>query len=141
MEAVKKPRSEAQKMVPEKARAVKAVLTDARRADKLKEKEMRLYEKALDTVNTFNRLMLPAKDEEAPAVKAPKAPKAAKVVEPESDSEDEVAIPLPLPLKKKKKPAPVVEVESDEEVPPAPPPAKRIAKPVIDYGNKRFIFS
>ena len=137
MEAVKKPRSEAQKMVPEKARAVKAVLTDARRADKLKEKEMKLYEKALDTVNTFNRLMLPVN--EAPA--AVKAPKVVKIVEPESDSEDEVAIPLPLPLKKKKKPAPVVEVESDEEVPPAPPPAKRIAKPVIDYGNKRFIFS
>ena len=138
MEAPKKPRSEAQKAVPEKARAVKAVLTDARRAEKLKEKEMKLYEKALDTVNTFNRLMLPAKTEE---VKPPKAPKAPKVVEPESDSEDEVAIPLPLPLKKKKKPAPVVEPESDDEPAPVPQPIKRAAKPIIDYGNKRFIFS
>ena len=136
MEAPKKPRTEAQKAVPAKARAAKAENTDARKAEKQKQKEMKLYEKALDVVNNFNKLMLPAKEEEAPA--AVKAPKAPKVVEPDSDSED---IPLPLPVKKKKKPAPVVEVESDDEPAPVPPPAKRVSKPVIDYGSKRFIFS
>ena len=129
MEAVKKPRSEAQKMVPEKARAVKAVLTDARRADKLKEKEMKLYEKALDTVNTFNRLMLPAKTEE---VKPPK------VIEPDSEDEEPVAV---VTKKKKKKVVPPPESESDEEPVQVPQPVKRAAKPIIDYGAKRFIFS
>ena len=129
MEAPKKPRSEAQKAVPEKARAVKAVLTDARRAEKLKEKEMKLYEKALDTVNTFNRLMLPVKTEE---VKPPK------VIEPDSEDEEPVAV---VTKKKKKKVAPPPESESDEEPAPLPQPVKRVAKPTIDYGAKRFIFS
>ena len=130
MEAAKKPRSEAQKAVPEKARAVKAVLTDARRAEKLKEKEMKLYSKALDTVNNFNKLMLPAN--EAPAVKPPK------VIEPESEDEEPVAV---VTKKKKRKVAPPPESESDEEPVQVPQPVKRVAKPTIDYGAKRFIFS